>query len=298
MIKKIIGILLLFITITFTSVNAKEIEFALYYSPGGGADNHSNILVSALKKQNIAVKKRFFKTCVEALNYVTNTPNAYLVGLANDLQASSTGKCPGLQPQYTEIKLYTTIGDIPTMFCTSPKSTDITWSTLTDSSRQILVGTLTADANWIPFHLFLKHSKESLNIKVIPYKGASDVKIAAYAGNIDMFYIGGGVPELIEKGSRCLASSTKENWLNATFIGNLTTLKDFPETGIQTAIFSNGTIPKDLDSLMRITFASEQFLKDLADNNISHSGLGVGRSSEEQAKAIEKINHLFNHLKK
>lgn len=299
MLKKIIGILFLYTTITFTSVNAKEIELALFVPAGGGADKHSNILASALKKQDITVKKIFFRTCVEALNYVTARPNAYIIALPNDLQTSSdTGKCPSLQPKYTGIKFYSTIGDMPTMFCTAPNRSDITWKTLQDPSRQILVGTLTADVNLLPLQLFLKNSKVPMNIKIVPYKGASTVRTAAYAGNIDMVYIGGGVPQLIEKGSKCLASSMKSNWLNAPFIGDLTTLKDFPETGIQVSIFSNGTVPKDLDSSMKVAFASPQFLKDLADVKASHSGLGVGRSTEEQVKAVEKTNKLFTNLKK
>jgi tripartite-type tricarboxylate transporter receptor subunit TctC len=296
MIKKIIGIVFLHLILMFTAVHAKEITFAFYYPPGGATDKHAEALISSLQKRDVKVEKKFFKTCVEALDHSKNS-NSYVIGLANDLHTSPTGKCPPLKQSYSEIKLYTTIGDISTMFCTVPKRSDISWSTLTDSSRSILVGTLTADVNWLPFHLFLKHSKKPLKIKVIPYSGAGDLQIAASAGNIDMFFIGGVAAQLVKQGSKCLASSTRENWGQAPFIGDFTNFKNFPETKIQTAIFFNKMVPDDVDTAMRSALSSESFLKDMQKINASHSGLGAGFSSDEQIKNVKKMNNFFDELK-
>lgn len=297
MVKKIAIILGLYFTLIFPNANAKEIVFAYYYPPGGGTDKHSSILISALKKQNISVEKKFFKTCVEALDYVKNS-NAYLIGQANDLHTTPTGKCPGLEKSYANIKLYTTIGDISTMFCTTPKRSDISWNTLYDPTRTVLVGTLTADANWLPFGLFVKHSKKPLNVKIIPYSGAGDLQMAAVAGNIDMFFIGGAAAQLVKQGSKCLASSTKENWANVPFMGDLTNFANFPETRIQTAIFLNGIIAEDVDSAMRYALSSMDFLQDIENQNAFHTGLGIGRSTGEQIKDVEKMNSFFDAIKK
>ena len=61
-----------------TMAHSKEIDLALYYKPGGGSDRHSSIIAKSLETQGVTVNKKFFKTCVEALNHVKNNNNALL----------------------------------------------------------------------------------------------------------------------------------------------------------------------------------------------------------------------------
>ena len=279
-----------------TMAHSKEIDLALYYKPGGGSDRHSSIIAKSLETQGVTVNKKFFKTCVEALNHVKNNNNAYLFGIATDLRPEASGKCPGLD-SYSGVKLYSTVGDMPTMFCTIPKKNNINWNTLQNSNEPILVGNVTADANWLPFQLFLKNSKTPLNIKVIPYKGAGEVKRAAAAGNIDMMFIAGISAQMVQQGAKCLASSSKTNWADAPFIGDFTNLTDFPETGLQTAIYSNGTVPVDIDKAMKAALSSEQFAGDMAENKLGHSGLGAGKNSDTQWKELTEIFKLYTSMK-
>tara|TARA_R110000823_G_scaffold196825_1_gene328104 strand:+ start:202 stop:1092 length:891 start_codon:yes stop_codon:yes gene_type:complete len=279
-----------------TMAHSKEIDLALYYKPGGGSDRHSSIIAKSLETQGVTVNKKFFKTCVEALNHVKNNNNAYLFGIATDLRPEASGKCPGLD-SYSGVKLYSTVGDMPTMFCTIPKKNNINWNTLQNSNEPILVGNVTADANWLPFQLFLKNSKTPLNIKVIPYKGAGEVKRAAAAGNIDMMFIAGISAQMVQQGAKCLASSSKTNWADAPFIGDFTKLTDFPETGLQTAIYSNGTVPADIDKAMKAALSSEQFAGDMAENKLGHSGLGAGKNSDTQWKELTEIFKLYTSMK-
>ena len=171
------------------------------------------------------------------------------------------------------------------------------WNTLQNSNEPILVGNVTADANWLPFQLFLKNSKTPLNIKVIPYKGAGEVKRAAAAGNIDMMFIAGISAQMVQQGAKCLASSSKTNWADAPFIGDFTKLTDFPETGLQTAIYSNGTVPADIDKAMKAALSSEQFAGDMAENKLGHSGLGAGKNSDTQWKELTEIFKLYTSMK-
>ena len=292
-IKSIIMSLFLMLTVVASSAMAKEIELALYYKPGGGSDRHSSILAKSLETQGVTVKKKFFKTCVEAINHVKSTDNAYLFGIATDLRPEASGKCPGLK-NYSTINLYTTVGDMPTMFCTTPTKSNITIETLQNTKKPILVGNVTGDANWIPFNMFLENSKTKLNIKVVPYSGAGDLRRAAYADNVDMVFVAGGSSQLVAKGASCLAASTKANWANAPFLGDFTTLKSFPETGLQTAIYSNGNgVPADIDNAMKRALSSEQFKKDMSDNKLGHSGLGAGKSTEAQTDELREIFKLY-----
>jgi len=284
---------LFMLNIFATSAISKEIELALYYKPGGGSDRHSSIVAKSLETQGITVKKKFFKTCVEAMNHVKNSNNAYLFGIATDLRPEASGKCPGLN-SYSSINLYTTVGDMPTMFCTTPTKGHITMDTLRTSEKPILVGNPTGDANWIPFNMFLENAKDKLNIKVIPYSGAGDTRRAAYADNVDMVFVAGGSSQLVAKGASCLAASTKANWADAPFLGDFTTMKDFPETGLQTAIYSNGTVPDDIDSAVKAALGSKQFAGDMAENKLGHSGLGAGKSTEAQRAELTEIFKLYN----
>lgn len=285
--------LFLMLSVIATSAMAKEIELALYYKPGGGSDRHSSIVAKSLETQGVTVKKKFFKTCVEAMNHVKNSNNAYLFGIATDLRPEASGKCPGLNA-YSSINLYTTVGDMPTMFCTTPTKGHITMDTLRTSDKPILVGNPTGDANWIPFNMFLENAKEKLNIKVIPYSGAGDTRRAAYADNVDMVFVAGGSSQLVAKGASCLAASTKANWADAPFLGDFTTMKDFPETGLQTAIYSNGTVPADIDSAVKAALGSKQFADDMTENKLGHSGLGAGKSTEAQRAELTEIFKLYN----
>jgi tripartite-type tricarboxylate transporter receptor subunit TctC len=293
-IKTIIMSLFLMLSVVATSAMAKDIELALYYKPGGGSDRHSSILAKALETQGITVNKKFFKTCVEAMNHVKNNKNAYLFGIATDLRPEASGKCPGLN-SYNTINLYTTVGDMPTMFCTTPTKGHITMDTLRTSDKPILVGNPTGDANWIPFNMFLENAKEKLNIKVIPYSGAGDTRRAAYADNVDMVFVAGGSSQLVAKGASCLAASTKANWADAPFLGDFTTMKNFPETGLQTAIYSNGNgVPAEIDNAMKRALSSDQFKNDMDDNKLGHSGLGAGKSTEAQAAELKEIFKLYD----
>ena len=166
--------------------------------------------------------------------------------------------------------------------------------TLRTSDKPILVGNPTGDANWIPFKMFLENAKEKLNIKVIPYSGAGDTRRAAYADNVDMVFVAGGSSQLVAKGASCLAASTKANWADAPFLGDFTTMKDFPETGLQTAIYSNGTVPADIDSAVKAALGSKQFANEMAENKLGHSGLGAGKSTEAQRAELTEIFKLYN----
>jgi hypothetical protein len=277
-----------------TMAHSKEIELALYHAPGGGSDRHSSIMAKSLETQGVTVNKKFFKTCVEALNHVKNSNNAYLFGIATDIQPEASGQCPGLD-SYSGVKLYSTVGDMPTMFCTTPTTNNINWNTLQTSNKTIFVG-ITVTNSTI-FELFLKNSKTPLNIKAVPYKGAGGVKQAALAGNIDMMFMGGESAQMVQQGAKCLASSAKTNWADAPFIGDFTNLTDFPETRLQTAMYSNGTVPVDIDKAMKAALSSEQFAADMAENKLGHSGLGAGKNSDTQWKELTDIFKLYASLK-
>jgi len=291
---KKIAVSLLFLLGVF-SAHARDIELVLYYPPGGGGDQQATLLVKPLADQGITAKKVFFKTCVESLNYVKNNKNAYLVGFNSDLRKSATGICPSMQ-DYPELKFYSTIADNTTMFCTAPSKSEITYDTLKNSKEPIIVGVLTADANWKPFHLFLKNSKDPLNIKVVPYKGAAEVRNAAVSGTIDAFFIGGLAIQMAKEGSKCIGASARTNWANATFLGDLTNMSNFPETLLQSLLYSNGSVDKELDNALKKVFVSDDFKQGLQKLSLNHSGLGVGRTTQKQQQDLEKIDDLYKSM--
>jgi len=281
---------------SLTVVQAKNIELVLYYPPGGGGDQQATLLIEPLAYQGIRAKKVFFKTCTEALNYVKNNQDAYLVGFNSDLGKTHSGICPSLE-QYPELTFYSTIADNTTMFCTSPNKSNITFESLTDPNRTTLVGLITGNINWHVFDLFLKNSQVPLNIKIIPFKGTSEIRLAAVSGNIDAFYIGGLAIQMHREGSQCLAASARTNWADAPFLGDFTTLSDFPETYLQSLIYSNGPIDAEIDAALQEVFKSDDFLNGLKNLSLNHSGLGIGRSSEIQKQELNRVDNFYQSFR-
>jgi tripartite-type tricarboxylate transporter receptor subunit TctC len=278
-----------------TVAQAQNTEFIFYHPPGGGADTHSRGLITALEQQGVTVKRTYVKSCAEAITYVENNPGSVMVSLTADLRYSDSARCPSID-RVPKLKLYSSIADTSFVYCTAPKRRDLDLAAIAASKDQLLVAVPTIDANWIPFNLFAKNQKNPANLKLVPYKGGGDLKTAVLAGNVDLFYVG-TVKDLLEQGARCLAASTRKNPYGLPFLGDLTTVKVFPETALTTTLWYSGNLDPAMDKNFRRAFASRTFQEHLQANSLSHNGIGAGVLSETTLKNTRALDELFFKVK-
>jgi hypothetical protein len=274
---------------------AQTAEFVFYHPPGGGADTHSRGLIIALEQQGVLVKRTYVKSCAEAISYVENNSNAFVISLTADLRYSHSARCPSID-RVPKLRLYSSIADTSFVYCAAPKRQDLDLKTIETIQRQLLVAVPTIDANWIPFNLFVKNQKKPAELKLVPYKGGGDLKTAVLSGNVDLFYVG-TVRDLIDSGARCLAASTRKNPYGLPFLGDLTTIKDFPETALTTTLWHAGSLDKKLHDSLRQAFVSKTFQEYLASNFLSHNGIGSGTTPDVTLKNIRDLDILFEKLK-
>jgi tripartite-type tricarboxylate transporter receptor subunit TctC len=288
--------LLAIVSILFVSTvaQAENIEFVFYHPPGGGADTHSRGLITALEQQGILVKRTYVKSCAEAIAQVENNSSSFMVSLTADLRYSDSAKCPSID-RIPKMKLYSSIADTAFVYCAAPKRSDLDLAAISASKKQLLVAVPTVDANWIPFNLFARNQKNPADLKLIPYKGGGDLKIAVLAGNVDLFYVG-TVKDLLEQGARCLAASTRKNPYGLPFLGDLTSMRDFPETALTTTLWYAGNLDKTLDERLRRAFASQTFKDHLKDNSLSHNGIAAGTGPQSTLKNIRDLDAVFLKL--
>lgn len=278
--------------ITSCLAKANEIEMIYYHPPGGSADLHSRALITLLEDQNIKVKRTWLKSCGDAIQYTMERRNTYMVTLTSDLRYRDSARCPSVT-KTPNLRLITTLAETPFLFCTSPHRRGLTIKNMA-SAKNILIGVPTVDVNWIPFNIFVKNFKSPLDVKLIPYKGAGDLKAAVLGQNVDMFYVSSTViDDLLSKGAVCHAASTRSNALDLPYMGTfLNNNHGLAETSLTTVLWSTDVNPVVLDKI-KTALSSEQFRKSLVPMNSVHKGIGSGLSQTQMLDMIRAMDSIL-----
>jgi hypothetical protein len=87
------------------------------------------------------------------------------------------------------------------------------------SSSKVNIGSTTTDIAWLPLRAFIKHSRDPINARVIPFGGAGELRIAATGNELDFDFVGADAPVLIKQGAVCLAASSSDNYLKLPHLG-------------------------------------------------------------------------------
>jgi len=295
--KKTLVSLLIAGATAMASANASNtVEFVYYYGPGGGTDQQTSALIPSLKQEGVVTKKTFLKSCAEAVNYIKNNRNAFLVSITGDFAEADSNRCPG-RDSVAGANLFSTVGDTPFMFCVSPHNNTLTLDDLAKSETDRPTALITSDISWFLFDHFMKTAKQPLNLKIVPYKGAADTRTAVLSGNVDVFYAGGPSVGLAQQGATCLASSSTTNWAGVPSLAELSTDTDFPDVSMSTELWYVGEVDDDVRNAITRAMANDNFKDRLHKLNVSHSGVGIGVSSSDQLKSMKEINDLIADLK-
>lgn len=262
---------------------AKDVTFILYYPPGGSADSHSGVLQSLLENDGYVVKKIYTNTCYDAIRIVSNSDNAMLVTLTGDFTMRGTEICPAAKG-FTLVPL-TTLANNPNMLCRAPGS-NIDLESLRD--RQFLVGSPTSRSNIVPLKLLVENGFS--NFKIIPFRGASDARMALLSGTVDLLYVAGAGQAIEEAGGKCIAASSRENWANVPFLGDIIPDSSYPEITLTTVLWGHSKNNIDFTKYL----GSENYKQFLLERGLTHSGSGIGQSREELEAEINSLDNLLS----
>lgn len=271
------GLLGVFVT-SSASAEINEINVALYGPPGGGYDSATAGFLSAIEDNGISVRKNFFGSCIEALTYVSRTPNSLMVGGNSTVDPLGvvSNWCPN--PGDFNVSLAATLITSPLYLCTAPSSTELTADDLLNGNRFNIGVVSTASALGL-VNLFIAEVNE--NLRAIPYEGASTLSLGAITGDIDFFYNGNIAPDLVDKGATCLAASSSINWFDVPSIGELFDLEDFPQVQSVTAVWTAHHSDAMTEILTNASM-SQVFLDYISNRKVTHVGFGTGLDLEQQ----------------
>jgi len=174
------------------------------------------------------------------------------VSSAHDMHPTVTSRCPNLAT--SNLQLVTSIASAPIYLCTTPKTSHLTMSDLSSSSK-VNIGSTTTDIAWLPLRAFIKHSRDPINARVIPFGGAGELRIAATGNELDFDFVGADAPVLIKQGAVCLAASSSDNYLKLPHLGKFVANFDYPNFEVNFALWAitptpelTKTIERGLDS--------------------------------------------------
>jgi tripartite-type tricarboxylate transporter receptor subunit TctC len=142
--------------------------------------------------------------------------------------------------------------------------------------------------------LLKKYSK--LNIQILPFKGAGDLKTAVVSGTVQMFYGGTVAKQMVTDGAKCLASSKKDNWAKAPFIGSLITQANFPETSLQAIAFSNNQLSPKIATALRDAVNSNDFAEQLVTMGLTPASVSQRFTQDKAQTALRKLDELYKTI--
>ena len=290
--KKILASLGL--VVGLSTANASTIEFVHYYPAGGGADLQTSALIQELQKLGIDHKKIFTKSCHDAVKYTKSKPNTVMVSVTGDFVEADSARCPG-RSRVDNAKLFSTVGDVPIMFCASPHNNKMSLDDFSKSGKTYSVGVPVASIS-NSFLLYARTQKNPVNLTIVPYKGAGDLRTAVLAGNVDFFVAGSAAP-LVNAGAVCHASSAKPNWANVPSFSDLSTYKNFPDVALTTELWHVNSIDPVIEQAMIKAMSSKSFQEKLAEIKVTHTGVGAGVSTDDLLKRIKSVEVFLNSVK-
>lgn len=278
--------------VVMSASHAAKLQIAMYYPPGGGTDAVSKIIQSQISQHGVDIELVYLKTCSDAIKFIRNNPESFMMGPTTDYNPSGTGQCI-LNAENDGIKLYTSVSLASIPFCARPGlniAENELWNqplTLGVSSDQV-----------VPFYFqhFLNNTLQPHNIRIVRLTGGGAIIRAAMAGDIDLWAAIGPADRLISEGAKCFRSTFKNDSL--PFIGELTSQgNNFPELPMNFVLWHTGSVDDRVNQAFIDVLGSNQYAEAIASRFYIHTGIGVGNSAAAQLTEIKNLDKIFQPLR-
>jgi tripartite-type tricarboxylate transporter receptor subunit TctC len=268
--------------------NATEIEAVFHNPAGGGVDSSSSAMWAAMERTGkVKVKKIYYKSCAEAVNHIVNNPNSVMATVDGvvDFQGQ-TKVCPSFPDN--NIKLVSIVFSASAYLCTSPSKTNLTMKDLlSDKVYKVANGMVSVKSSSSLIQQFLDATGSKS--KVIPYANAVEFRAAVISGDVDYAIIINGVPELINAGSVCIASSADDNQRNLPSLRSFVK-QPFPEFYGNTIMVSAHPNSK-ISEAIELASKDPEFIKAVSTRQGVYLGLGSEKSLQQQQDFIKSIHN-------
>lgn len=266
-----------------TSAAAADIEAVFHYPAGAGHDTATAALWTAVENSGVKVKKVYYKSCAEAIDYVKRTPNSLFISDNGSFKFDqATNLCPAADAN--NIKFVSLVLNSGAYLCTAPKQPNLTMKDLT-TDRVYKIAAVKHISSSNAVEAFLK----SINSKsrVIPYANNAEFRAAVISGDVDFAFGINGIPELVAAGGKCLAGTTTPNLRNLPPLSNFSN-NQFPEFSYTLALFTAHPNP-EFTKILQQAMKTPEFQKNVADRQGIHMGLGTSTPVDQQ-----KQNYINN----
>ena len=283
------------LALNISVATAATIEFVHYRPAGGGNDLHSSALIADLQRQGIKTEKVFLKSCASAMERVKNNPNSVLMSFTGDVTVNDNSLCPGLASN-KELQLFSQIGSMPIMLCTTPQNNKLTLADLSKQNRPWTVAAPVTPLNK-SLDIFFKKMNPPISWTHVPYRGGGEIRAAVLANNTELFWTATGLEQFIEAGSRCLASSTPNNKFKVPTFSQLLADKSYPEWAMTSYMWYSGNLDPKISTGLINAMRSEDFAQRLKNLGASHSGLGANVDATKQYEDFLKFDKFISEIK-
>lgn len=265
---------------TSAAAVAQNIEAVFHFPAGGGHDNATAALWTAVEKTGTPVKKVYYKSCAEAIDHVKKTPNSFLVSDSGSINLEgATSRCPDAAKN--NIKLASLVTSAGVYLCVPKSNINLTVEDL-KGDKTYKVGSVKYSTASGALEVFLKNINSKS--RVIPYTTMPELRAAVSSKDVDFMFASNGVPELLADGGKCLAaSSSKNTTLKLPSLASFTKDGKFPEYLQTTAIFTAHPNPA-LSKIIKQAMETKEFQESVAKRQGIHLGLGSSNSLADQQK--------------
>jgi hypothetical protein len=206
---------LLFSTIfSLGTASAEDITFINLYGPGGGLDKSITALSDDILPTGKTVAKKYFKSCVDALEFMKNEPkNTFLLTMYGDVRyetSSTKSICPMIDTSVTNLRVYSSIVMAPAYLVTVPGFAATTLDKVKELSKtqKIKIGFVYDELFAVSIDKFAK--KSLTNYVLLPFNSSSSIRAAIAAKDIDLVYTTSTRKEIVDKGGVDIAVSSKK----------------------------------------------------------------------------------------
>jgi hypothetical protein len=276
-------VLLSVIGVLSSTAIASQTEFLFIHPPGGGSDLHTSAVIANLEKNGITAKKSFFKTCTDAVNYSKNKNNTFIVTMLTDWNFSNFNEganCPPLGREDGKILPFSKLSEMSSYICSVPGSDIKTVNDVKNTNRRITVATpFPAAAAFV--QQFANQIGKSDTIKAIPYPGASGVKLAVTAKDVELFFTSAHYKAFMKEGATCFAATMRNAPNGIPYLGDLAQLPNLKESPTTIVLMSVGHIDSNVTKEIAFALNSATFLNELSKVEGVHTGLGKGETPDQ-----------------
>lgn len=202
--------LLLLLVLTPFAAKASEVDLIISGSEGGGMATLSKVLVPYFEKDGYSVNLTITGNCATAKKIYENSGNPSIVAWASSFLFTDN-PCAVEKP--TEETMFAIWNHAPAYFCVSPG-----FENALDSGEPIRVGTHYPSG--LPQYVTNALTDYNPNIKLVYYKGSSNIQSGVVSGEVDAILSDRGMWMQENGHVNCIFNTSLKNKNGTSPIGN------------------------------------------------------------------------------